>query len=60
MQFSYDPQYNIACLRPRPKSSGVESVKISDKFLLMGRGIGTNVESSLRSNPACPDNGGIK
>jgi hypothetical protein len=60
MQFSYDPQYNIACLRQRPKSSGVESVKISDEFLLMGRGIGTNVESSLKSNPAWPDNGGIK
>ena len=37
MKFSYDPQCNIAYLRPRCKSSGVESVKISDEFLTTGQ-----------------------
>ena len=34
MKFSYDPQYNIAYLRFRPKSSEVVSVKISDELIV--------------------------
>ena len=39
MKFSYDPQYNITYLRLRRKSSGVESVKISDEFLPTGQNL---------------------
>ena len=34
MQISYDPEYNIAYIRFRPKISGVESIKISDELII--------------------------
>ena len=34
MELTYDPKYNIAYIRFRPKSSDVESIKISDEFLV--------------------------
>ncbi len=34
MRFSYDPRYNIAYIRFQPKSSGVESVKVSDELIV--------------------------
>ena len=34
MKFSYDPQYNIAYIRLRPKSSEVVSIKISDELIV--------------------------
>ncbi len=34
MKFSYDPKHNIAYIRFRPKSSHVESIKISDELIL--------------------------
>jgi uncharacterized protein YuzE len=34
MKFSYDPRHNIAYIRFRPKSSGVEAVKISDELIV--------------------------
>ncbi len=34
MRFSYDPRYNIAYIRFQPKSSEVESIKISDELIV--------------------------
>ena len=34
MQLSYDPQYNIAYIRFRPKNSQIESIKICDELIL--------------------------
>ncbi|MCK8601973.1 DUF2283 domain-containing protein [Desulfoferrobacter suflitae] len=34
MRFSYDPRYNIATIRFQSKSSGVESVKVSDELIV--------------------------
>jgi uncharacterized protein YuzE len=34
MKFSYDPRYNIAYIRFRPKSEGVESIKISEEMIV--------------------------
>jgi uncharacterized protein YuzE len=34
MKFSYDPRYNIAYIRFRQKSVGVQSVKISDELIV--------------------------
>ena len=34
MELTYDPKYNIAYIRFRPKSSDVESIKISDELLV--------------------------
>ena len=34
MKFSYDPRYSIAYIRFQPKSSGVESVKLSDELIV--------------------------
>ncbi len=34
MHFSYDPRYNIAYIRFRPKSKDVESLRISDEIVL--------------------------
>ena len=34
MKFSYDPRHNIAYIRFRSKSSGVEAVKISDELIV--------------------------
>jgi uncharacterized protein YuzE len=34
MRFSYDPRYNIAYIRFQPKSSGVESVRVSDQLIV--------------------------
>ena len=34
MKFSYDPQYNIAYLRLKPKLSEVVSIKISDELIV--------------------------
>lgn len=34
MKFTYDPRYNIAYIRFQPKSSGVESIKISDELVV--------------------------
>ncbi len=34
MELSYDPKYNIAYLRFRPKAKGVESIKISDEVVV--------------------------
>ncbi|MDA8403951.1 MAG: DUF2283 domain-containing protein [Desulfobacteraceae bacterium] len=34
MKFSYDPKYNIAYIRLRPKSDEVVSIKISDEFIV--------------------------
>jgi uncharacterized protein YuzE len=34
MPFAYDPRYNIAYIRSQPKSSDVESIKISDELVV--------------------------
>jgi uncharacterized protein YuzE len=34
MRFSYDPRQNIAYIRFQPKSSEIESVKISDELIV--------------------------
>jgi uncharacterized protein YuzE len=34
MIFSYDPRYNIAYLRFQPKSSDIESIKVSDELVV--------------------------
>ena len=34
MKFSYDPRYNIAYIRFRPKSDDVESIKISEELVV--------------------------
>jgi uncharacterized protein YuzE len=34
MKFSYDPRYNIAYIRFQPKSSGVDSIKVSDELIV--------------------------
>jgi len=34
MELSYDPKYNIAYIRFRPKTSEVESIKISDELVI--------------------------
>jgi uncharacterized protein YuzE len=34
MQLSYDPRFNIAYIRFRPKTSEVESIKISDELII--------------------------
>jgi uncharacterized protein YuzE len=34
MKFSYDPRYNIAYIRFRPKSDEVESIKISEEMVV--------------------------
>ena len=34
MQLTYDPKFNIAYIRFRPKTSGVESIKISDELII--------------------------
>lgn len=34
MKFTYDPRYNIAYIRFRPKSSNVESIKVSDEMII--------------------------
>ncbi|MGB9498846.1 MAG: DUF2283 domain-containing protein [Dissulfuribacterales bacterium] len=34
MRFDYDPRYNIAYIRLKPKTSEVMSVKISDELIV--------------------------
>jgi uncharacterized protein YuzE len=34
MELSYDPKFNIAYLRFRPKTKEVESIKISDEIIV--------------------------
>jgi len=34
MKFSYDPRYNIAYIRFQSKSSGVDSIKVSDELIV--------------------------
>jgi len=34
MRFTYDPRYNIAYISFQPKSSGVESIKVSDEVVV--------------------------
>ena len=34
MKFTYDPRYNIAYIRFRPKSEEVESIKISEEMIV--------------------------
>lgn len=34
MRISYDPRYNIAYIRFQPKSSEVESIRISDELIV--------------------------
>ena len=34
MKFTYDPRYNIAYIRFRPKSGDVESIKISEEMIV--------------------------
>jgi uncharacterized protein YuzE len=34
MIFSYDPRYNIAYLRFQPKSSDIESIRVSDELVV--------------------------
>jgi len=34
MRFSYDPRCNIAYIRFQPRASGVESIKVSDEFIV--------------------------
>jgi uncharacterized protein YuzE len=34
MKFSYDPRYNIAYIRLKPKTSEVMSIKISDELIV--------------------------
>ena len=34
MKFSYDPRQNIAYIRFQPKSSEIESIKISDEVII--------------------------
>lgn len=34
MRFSYDPRRNIAYIRFQPKSSEVESIKVSDELIV--------------------------
>lgn len=34
MRISYDPRYNIAYIRFQPKSSEVESIRISDELVI--------------------------
>ena len=34
MKFSYDPRYNIAYIRFKPKTSEVVSIKISDELIV--------------------------
>jgi uncharacterized protein YuzE len=34
MKFSYDPRYNIAYIRFRPKTDEVESIKISEELVV--------------------------
>ena len=34
MRFTYDPRYNIAYIRFQSKSSGIESVKVSDELIV--------------------------
>lgn len=34
MKFTYDPRYNVAYIRFRPKSGDVESIKISEEMIV--------------------------
>ena len=34
MKFTYDPRYNIAYIRFRPKSQDVESIRISEELVV--------------------------
>ena len=34
MRLSYDPRYNIAYLRLRVKTTGVESIRVSDELIV--------------------------
>jgi len=34
MRFTYDPRYNIAYIRFREKSADVETIRISDEFIV--------------------------
>ncbi len=34
MEMSFDPKYNIAYIRFRPKIKGLESIKISDELVI--------------------------
>jgi len=34
MRISYDPRYNIAYIRFKPKSSEIESIKFSDELIV--------------------------
>lgn len=34
MELTYDPKYNIAYIRFRPKGSEIESIKISDELIV--------------------------